>query len=92
MPHLGTASDYESLAAQAGFRMHNFRDVSREVAPTWPAIARRLAIKLMTAPRYLRFLFSSHARNRVFALTTLRIWIAYRTAAMRYGVFTFVKE
>lgn len=32
-----------------------------------------------------------HAQNRVFALTILRIWIAYRVGAMRHGVFTFVK-
>ncbi len=92
MPHLGTASDYRSLAEAAGFTRRAYRDVSREVAPTWPAIARRLAMKLMTNPRYLRFLFSQHARNRVFALTTLRIWLAYRTGAMRYGIFTFVKD
>ena len=92
MPHLGTPSEYRSLGESSGLKLHAFRDVTREVTPTWPAIARRLAIKLMTNPRYLRFLFSQHARNRVFALTTLRIWIAYRTGAMQYGVFTFVKS
>ena len=34
----------------------------------------------------------AHAHNRIFALTILRIWIAYRIGAMRYGVFTFVKQ
>jgi tocopherol O-methyltransferase len=92
MPHMGTATDYQALARDAGFTLHSHRDVSREVARTWAAIARRLACKLMTNPRYARFLFSQHARNRVFALTTLRIWIAYRTGAMRYGIFTFVKN
>ena len=48
--------------------------------------------KLATNPRYARFLFSRHAKNRVFALTILRIWIAYRVGAMRYGIFTFVKS
>ena len=91
MPHLGTASEYESLGAGAGLKLHAFRDLTREVTPTWPAIARRLALKLTTNPRYLRFLFSQHARNRVFALTTLRIWLAYRIGAMRYGIFTFEK-
>ena len=92
MPHMGSAGDYESLGIDAGFTLDRFQDVSRAVAPTWPAIARRLALKLMTNPRYLRFLFSQHARNRVFALTTLRIWLAYRTGAMRYGIFTFAKD
>ena len=92
MPHMGTARDYEALGIDAGFTLDRYQDVSRAVAPTWPAIARRLACKLMTNPRYIRFLFSQHARNRVFALTTLRIWVAYRTGAMRYGIFTFVKK
>ena len=92
MPHMGTPTEYRKLGADAGLTLRSFRDITRGVAPTWPAIARRLALKLMTKPRYLRFLFSRHARNRVFAVTTLRIWIAYRTGAMRYGIFTFVKR
>jgi tocopherol O-methyltransferase len=52
---------------------------------------RRLLAKLVTNPHYLQFLFSRHAKNRIFALTILRIWIAYRIGAMRYGVFTFEK-
>ena len=39
----------------------------------------------------LERLFDRHARNRVFALTIFRIMLAYRTGAMRYGVFTFRK-
>ena len=91
MPHLGSASDYQSLANNAGFQLARFHDVTRQVERTWPAIVNRLLAKFATEPRYLRFLFSRHARNRVFALTILRIWIAYRVNAMRYGVFTFVK-
>ena len=91
MPGLGSASDYERLAKNAGFTLEKFEDVTAGVERTWPAIARRVVAKLATQPRYLRFLFSPHARNRVFALTTLRIWIAYRVGAMQYGVFTFVK-
>ena len=91
MPQIGSASDYRSLGERTGFALQQFEDVSRAVARTWPAIVRRLLGKLVTQPRYLRFLFSRHASNRIFALTILRIWIAYRVGAMRYGVFTFVK-
>ncbi|HEX8680440.1 MAG TPA: class I SAM-dependent methyltransferase [Chthoniobacterales bacterium] len=91
MPHVGSASEYEALAAGAGFNLASFEDVTRRVQRTWPAIVRRLVGKFATNPRYLQFLFSRHARNRVFALTILRIWIAYRVGAMRYGIFTFVK-
>ncbi|MGI8820033.1 MAG: class I SAM-dependent methyltransferase [Chthoniobacterales bacterium] len=91
MPHLGSASDYETLGQRAGFQLARFEDVTRQVEGTWPAIVRRLLVKFATEPRYLRFLFSRHARNRIFALTIVRIWIAYRLNAMRYGIFTFVK-
>jgi tocopherol O-methyltransferase len=92
MPHLGSVSDYESLGAEAGFRREKFEDITRRVERTWPSIVRRLIAKFATEPRYLRFLFSRHSHNRIFALTILRIWIAYRVQAMRYGIFTFVKE
>ena len=91
MPHLGSVTDYESLGRAAGFRLERFQDVTKSVARTWPAIVRRLLVKLATNPRYLRFLFASHASNRIFGLTILRIHVAYRIRAMRYGIFTLVK-
>ena len=33
------------------------------------------------------FLLSAASRNRIFLVTMARIWLAYRTAAMRYLVF-----
>ena len=92
MPHLGSATEYQSLGEAAGFELERFQDVTRQVERTWPAIVRRLIVKLATEPRYARFLVDRHAHNRVFALTILRIWIAYRTNAMRYGILTFVKR
>lgn len=92
MPHLASASEYESLARDAGLRLEKFEDITRQVERTWPAIVRRLLARFAKDPRYLRFLLSPHAKNRVFAITIPRIWIAYRASAMRYGVFTFVKS
>lgn len=91
MPHLSTAVEYDAIAQRAGFHMQRCEDVTRQVQQTWPAIVRRLLVKLATAPRYVRFLFKPHAKNRMFALTIVRIWTAYRVGAMRYGIFTFVK-
>jgi tocopherol O-methyltransferase len=88
MPHMGTTREYERLATAAGFVMERSQDVSQQVAQTWPRIARIFLRKLLVQPRYLRFLFNRHARNRIFALTMFRIWLAYRTGAMRYGIFT----
>ncbi len=92
MPQLATSGEYQSLAAAAGFRMERFEDITRGVRRTWSAIVRRLLVKFVTAPRFLRFLFTPHVQNRIFALTIGRIWVAYRIGAMRYGVFTFVKR
>lgn len=91
MPHLGTATEYQLIAASRGFCVQDSQDITEGVQRTWPAIVRRLILKFASEPRYLRFLFTPHAQNRVFALTILRIWLAYRIGAMKYGVFTFVK-
>ena len=91
MPQMGTVTDYRTLGEKAGFRLAEVEDMTQKVVRTWSAIVRRLVGKLASNPRYLRFLVSRHAHNNVFALTILRIWMAYRIGAMRYGVFTFVK-
>ena len=91
MPQMGTAADYERLARNAGFACERFEDLTRRVARTWPMIARRFLARLITRPAYARYLFNRHARNRVFAFTILRIMLAYRTGAMRYGIFTMCK-
>lgn len=90
MPQLGSASDYQALAEKEGFALLGFEDLTRAAARTWPAIVGQFIVKLLSHPGYLRFL--RHAHNRIFALTILRIWIAYRTGAMRYGLFTFIKS
>lgn len=91
MPGMGTETDYRSFFADAGFEMESFEDVSRQVKKTWPICAGRFLRELCRQPRYARFLFNRHACNRVFALTMFRIWLAYTTGAMRYGIFTAVK-
>ncbi len=91
MPHLGTETDYRKLAEEAGFLCESVQDVSLQVARTWPSIAWTFFVKLLRNPRYARFLCHQHAHNRVFALTAFRLWFAFRTGPLRYGVFTFVK-
>ncbi len=88
MPHLGSESDYRRLAADAGFAIERMQDVTRQIARTWPMVVRTFLLKLAQKPAYARFLFDRHARNRVFAMTIVRLWIAFRTGAMRYAVFT----
>jgi tocopherol O-methyltransferase len=88
---LGDAADYRRLAAEAGFTAVRFEDVSGRVSRTWSICTRRLAAAIITRPRYRRFLLDTGASNRVFAITLLRILLAYRTGAMRYGLFLFAR-
>jgi tocopherol O-methyltransferase len=92
MPHLGTENDYRRLAADAGFAVERFQDVTRQIARTWPMIVRVFLWNLLRKPAYIRFLIDPKSQNAIFALTIVRLWIAFRTGAMRYGVFTLTKE
>ena len=88
LPGMGTEADYAALIAGAGLELTGAEDLSRNVKSTWPRCARALAGRLVTDRRYRRFIASSLSRNRVFALTLLRIWAAYETGAMRYLLFS----
>ena len=88
MAHLGLFAEYRRLFEEAGFAVEHEEDVSRAVKRTWPVCAGRFAARLVREPRYLRFLVNRHRRNRVFALTIFRIWVAFETGVMQYGIFT----
>ena len=89
LPSMGTREEYEAMALAAGFAIVDFEDVSRRVAPTWPICARRLAKALLFDRETRRLAFG--ARNRVFVVSIPRLILAYRTGAMRYGIFTLSK-
>ena len=88
MAHLGTFAEYRTLFEETGFEMEQEEDVSRHVKRTWPICAARFATRLLRDPRYFRFLINRHRRNRIFALTIFRIWLAFETGALRYGILT----
>ena len=88
MPGMGTEMDYRRLIESAGFRFGSYQDLTRRVKKTWPICAMRFLGGLCRNPAYARFLFNRHRQNRIFAVTMLRIWIAYNTGTMRYGIFT----
>lgn len=91
LPSMGSESDYRRLFADAGMRVEGFRDVSDQVKKTWPLCIARFLKGLATKPSYRRFLLQPANRDRVFARTILRLWAAYETKSMRYGIFTAVK-
>ena len=89
LPGLGTEDEYRRFAEHAGFQLVAVEDLSAQVSRTWSICIRRALGKLMTQPRYLRFLLDHGATNRIFAVTLLRIMIAYRTRSMRYCLLLY---
>jgi tocopherol O-methyltransferase len=91
LPSLGSATEYGGLAQKAGFSLLTFEDLSHRVRRTWSICVQRVLGRLMTRPADRRFLFDPAQRNRVFAVTLLRLLIAYRTGSLGYGLFVFRK-
>lgn len=89
LPSMGTRDEYEGWAQRAGLLPIGYRDVSRQVARTWTICAGRFVRALLTDAAARRDALT--ARNRLFALSLPRLILAYRTGAMRYGVFTWRK-
>jgi tocopherol O-methyltransferase len=91
MPHLLNASELVATARHAGFRAIEYDDISNKVSRTWSIVISRFVRRLFSDPRYRDFLFHSGGQSRIFAATIFRIWLAYRTQSIRYGIFTFAK-
>lgn len=89
LPSMGTREEYEAMATAAGFTVTGYEDVSRRVARTWPICAGRLVQALFTDRETRRLALG--ARNRNSFLGIPRLILAYRTGAMRYGIFTLSK-
>jgi tocopherol O-methyltransferase len=91
LPGMGCEEDYRDLGKKAGFVTAAVEDISAQVHRTWLICIGRLAAKVVTDRRYIAFLFTPGARNKIFAVTLPLILAAYRTGAMRYCVFVFEK-
>ncbi|MFW6198345.1 MAG: SAM-dependent methyltransferase, partial [Acidobacteriota bacterium] len=85
---LPTAVELTETVRAAGFGSTRIEDLTRRVRRTWTICLRRLAAALLSRRDYRRFLFDGGAGERVFAVTMVRIWLAYRLGAMRYGMLT----
>ena len=89
IPHLLTAQELITQAENAGFVSGICQDLTDKVWRTWPIVVQRVVRCLSSNATYRAFLFDGRRRNRVFALTICRIWAAFRTGAMQYGLFRF---
>lgn len=87
LPGLPAASEYGRWMARAGFIDADLVDLSHRVDRTWTVVARRVA-RAVLGPEAWRYLLDGRNTERRFALSVPRLWAAYRTGAMRYGVLT----
>jgi tocopherol O-methyltransferase len=85
---MASETELRGLLEGAGLRVERFHDASAQVKRTWPICIGRLLGGLVTRPAYRRFLRRASNQDRVFALTLFRLWAAYETRSMRYGIFT----
>ena len=92
MPGMGTETEYKRWMTDAGFEVRAADDVSMQVARTWPICAWRFFLGVLRKPSYVRFLLDPKNDNRIFALTMLRLWLAYHRGAMRYVIFSAVRK
>lgn len=91
LPGLGTPLEYCTWIDECGFELRNFTDLSSRVCRTWSHCISRTLRRLATRPNYLRYLLTAGNQNRIFPLTLGRMWAAYRTGALRYGLFAAYK-
>jgi tocopherol O-methyltransferase len=91
LPGMGTADEYLAMARAVGLEPVHYEDLSRQVKRTWPICAWRTIKGLIQNPAYRHFLVRGKSPDRIFALTLLRILLAYQTGSMRYGILKGVK-
>ncbi len=84
LAHLSTATEYVDAIEQVGAVVTEFHDLTSNVRRTWPVAIGRTINRLVTHPRLLRYLLDSRSSQRIFLLTMVRIWVAYRVGALRY--------
>jgi tocopherol O-methyltransferase len=89
---LCSAREYGEALRRAGFAVERADDVSLLVRRTWGVVLRRLAWGLLTRRELWAYLLSSRHLERPFGWTVLRLWLAYRTGALRYGIFSAVRR
>jgi tocopherol O-methyltransferase len=87
LPSMGSESEYRRMIAECGLTLLGFEDITGQVWKTWWLCLVRAAKGILTRRDYRAFLRDPANGDRSFAVTLLRILIAYRTGAMRYGVF-----
>ena len=92
LPNLPSASEYRTMLTEAGFADVTSLDLTPHVSKTWSICALRCLTRIGADSSLRRRLFQPDFSNRVFLKTVFRIWLAYKTGSMRYGLFSARKR
>jgi tocopherol O-methyltransferase len=88
LPGLATEGEYRAWLTEAGFEDVEVRDWSRAVRRTWTVCATRGLRRWATDAELRRFVLRGDSPERVYGLSIFRLWVAFRTGAMRYLLLT----
>lgn len=89
---LGSRTEHRRFLQEAGLRADGFEDLSKRVRRTWTVCARRAVVRLLHDPDARRYLRDPERTERGFARALVRIGVAYRLGALRYGLFTATRR
>jgi len=91
LPSMGSENDYRQMMASAGLSKIQFEDISSSVKKTWAICSYRVTKGFFADSSIRKLLLNKNASDRVFAKTIFRIWMAYNTKSMVYGLLSAVK-
>lgn len=91
LPSMGSVSDYVILMQSAGFQKIEYEDLTSDVKKTWAICGWRM-LKELGNKEFRKFLFNKNSTERPFAKTVFRIFGAYQTRSMLYGIFSASKN
>jgi tocopherol O-methyltransferase len=87
LPGIGSETEYRAFIAEAGLELVSFEDLSDKVWRTWWICLVRAVTGIFSEHSYRTFLLNSTNSDRRFALTLVRMLVAFRSKGLRYGVF-----
>ncbi|MGB7979047.1 MAG: methyltransferase domain-containing protein [Chlamydiales bacterium] len=90
LPSLGSVSEYTKWMLHAGFQKIGFEECTANVKKTWSVCGFRMLREFQNKD-FRTFFFTHKPADRIFAKSVFRIWLAYQTRSMIYGIFNTTK-
>jgi len=87
LPSMMSSNEIKQLITRSRLLLEGYEDLSRKVERTWSLSIKRALIEIFKQRRFRTYLLDPTKKERRFVLTLIRIWLAYKVNAFRYGVF-----